>query len=366
MDISALNAHREDVRTLQVVPAQVEADTTLRLPRAPSQGLAMSLERRRLQFYLVLVLADMGILLGSFALAGALYPLVLVNHDTMLPAYLMLPLFQTIAFYNSTYSREGLTRWRASAWHAILALLVSALMFNFFAFFVKANAEFSRALFVGGLVAAGIGMTLIRWLLARFIVAQWGPSAINRLLIEAGGPPVAIPNLYRVNARDHGLRPDLEDPLALDRLSKYLRNMDMVIVSCGQEDRLAWSEVLRGSGIHGEVISEFAQEIGALAIVHHEEASVTALVVSRGHLGLRARISKRVFDLVASILAMIVLLPVLLACAAATSFSISTNSAQCAPIVPMRQATARPQRTMTALPGLAGSCARPALMNCPS
>lgn len=71
MDISALNAHREDVRTLQVVPAQVEADTTLRLPRAPSQGLAMSLERRRLQFYLFLVLADMGILLGSFALVCA-------------------------------------------------------------------------------------------------------------------------------------------------------------------------------------------------------------------------------------------------------------------------------------------------------
>jgi hypothetical protein len=95
----------------------------------------------------------------------------------------------------------------------------------------------------------------------------------------------------------HGLRPDVDDPIALDRLSKYLANMDTVIVSCGQDERLAWSEVLRGSGIHGEVISEFAAEIGALAIVRHEAANVTALVVSRGHLGLRQRGTKRAFDL---------------------------------------------------------------------
>lgn len=317
MDISARNTRLEDVQALHGVPAQVADDVPPRLPRAPSQGLAMSLERRRLQCYMILVLADIGILLGSFALANAAYPLVLVNHDSMLPAYLLLPLFQTIAFYNATYSREGLTKWRSAAWQAILALIISALMFNFFAFFAKANAEFSRVTFIAGLVTASIGMAAIRWISARFILAQWGPSAINRLLIEAGGPSVAIPNLYRVNARDHGLRPDLEDPLALDRLSKYLRNMDMVIVSCGQEDRLAWSEVLRGSGIHGEVISEFAREIGAMAIVHHEEADVTALVVSRGHLGLRARATKRLFDLAASVIALIVLLPVLLACAAA-------------------------------------------------
>ncbi len=263
----------------------------------------------------MLILADMALLVGSFGIAALTYPGVFSTHDAMLPAYMLLPLFQTIAFYNATYSRDGLTNWRTATWRAVLALVVSALMFSFFAFFAKASAEFSRVVFVSSLAVAAVGMGVIRWTLARFIVALWGPSVTNRLLIEAGGPSVAIPDSYRVNARDHGLLPDLEDPLALDRLSKYLRNMDMVIVSCSREDRLAWSAVLRGSGIHGEVISDFAQEIGALAIVRHEEADVTALVVSRGHLALRARVTKRLFDLVVTVLALIVLSPVLLACA---------------------------------------------------
>ncbi len=277
----------------------------------------MSLERRRLQLYLVLILADAALLLGGFALANGIYPAVPIAADTMLPAYLMLPIFQTIAFYNSTYSREGLTRWRSAAGRALIALLIAALIFNFFAFFAKANAEFSRVVFAAGLATAATGMALFRYMLARWVVANWGPSATNRLLIDAGGPPVAIPNLYRIKARDHGLRPDLEDPLVLDRLSKYFRNMDMVLVSCSQEDRLAWSEVLRGSGIHGEVISEFAHEIGALAVVRHEDADLSALVVSRGHLGMRSRMMKRTFDLVVSSIALLLLCPLLLACALA-------------------------------------------------
>jgi polysaccharide biosynthesis protein PslA len=277
----------------------------------------MSLERRRLQLYLVLLLADTAMLLGGFALGNGIHPDVPINSVTMLPAYLLLPLFQTMALYNGTYSRDGLTRWRPATGRALLALLIAVLIFNFFAFFAKANAEFSRVVFAAGLAGAAGGMALFRYILAKWVEANWGPGATNRLLIDAGGPPVAIPNLYRINARDHGLRPDLEDPLALDRLSKYFRNMDMVLVSCRPDDRLAWSEVLRGSGIHGEVISEFAHEIGALAVVRHEDADISALVVSRGHLGMRSRVVKRAFDLGASCAALLLLFPLLLACALA-------------------------------------------------
>jgi hypothetical protein len=297
MEISAVSVKPQEPNRFDVQAPAIGEDAALRLPRAPANGLAMSLERRRLQFYLLLVLADAALILGSFAAANALHPQAFVAHVFMLPAYMLLPLFQTIAFYNATYSRDGLTNWRLAAWRGLLALLVSALLFNFFAFFAKANDEFSRVVFVSGLTGAWAGMVLVRIMLARYIRTNWGPIAINRLLIDAGGPPVAIANVYRVNAAQHGLRPDVDDPIALDRLSKYLANMDTVIVSCGQDERLAWSEVLRGSGIHGEVISEFAAEIGALAIVRHEAANVTALVVSRGHLGLRQRGTKRAFDL---------------------------------------------------------------------
>jgi hypothetical protein len=136
-------------------------------------------------------------------------------------------------------------------------------------------------------------------------------------LIDAGGPEVLIPHLYRVSSREHALAPDLEDPVMLDRLSRYLRNMDEVIVSCVPQERLAWAEVLKGSGVHGEVISDYAREIGALGVVHHPDAGVTGLLVSTGQLGIRSRAMKRLFDLVASLAGLVLLAPVMALCALA-------------------------------------------------
>ncbi len=315
MDLSGARSRIEesDLHGGPVDPLDVEL--VRRFPRAPSQGLAMSLESRRLQLYIGLVIVDAILLLGTFALATFLYPPTDLDHESMLVAYLLLPLYQTMAFYGGTYSRDGLTNWRSSGWRAIKALVISALLLNLFAFFAKSNADMSRVVFVSAICATAMLVTFLRFGVSRFIRAHWGPSATNRLLIQAGGPEVRIPNLYRINAEEHGLDPDIENPAALDRLSKYLRNMDMVIVSCGAEQRLAWAEVLKGSGIHGEVISDFAHELGAMAIVRHDDADVTALVVSAGQLGIRARLSKRLFDIVMSGLALVILAPVLLLCA---------------------------------------------------
>ncbi|TIX48990.1 sugar transferase [Alteraurantiacibacter aquimixticola] len=296
--------------------ADLTADGTVdaiprRIPNPPRNGLAMPLERRRLRLHVMQMLLDGLVLLVSFWLIRELYPRA--GRDAMLAVYLLLPMFHTIAFYNSTYSRDGLTDWKMAAGRALSALLVSAILLNFVAFFAKFNAEFSRVVFVGGMILSGMVMVAVRYLAARAIRHAWGPSATNRLLIEAGGPKVAIPHLYRVDARDHGLRPDIADPAALDRLSRYLRNMDQVIVSCQPEQRIAWSEVLKGSGIHGEVISEYAQQIGALGIRHYLDTGMASLIVSTGQLGIRARIMKRCFDLALTLPALAVLsLPMLL------------------------------------------------------
>lgn len=287
------------------------------VPRAPRNGLAMSLERRRLQLYLALVVSDALILLASFALVASIYEANRPLQLAMLPGYFLLPLFQTIAMYNGTYSREGLIRWRKSAARGMMALLVSALLLTFFTFLLKTSAELSRVVVAASVICAALLMTGLRCAVANINTRMWGPTMTNRLLIDAGGPEVRIPHLYRVSSREHGLAPDLRDPIMLDRFSRYLRNMDQVIVSCPPQDRLAWAEVLKGSGIHGEVISDFAREIGALGIVMHREANLYALLVSSGQLALRARVTKRVFDMAAAVAGLLVLSPVLLACSLA-------------------------------------------------
>jgi hypothetical protein len=269
----------------------------------------------------VLLAGDVVILLGSFYTVSALYFGTLTGwhllESGMLSAYLILPLYLTIALYNGTYSRRALTDWQATSVKALVALMLSAGLLNLLAFFTKSNAELSRLVFVVGLASTMVLIIATRMLAAHLIARMVGPLVINRLVILAGGPRFTIPFAYHVDATQHGLSPDLDDPLALDRLSKYLRNMDEVIVSAQETERARWSQVLKGTGIHGEVVHQLSRELGAIGVVHHEEAGISALKVSTGKLGMRARAAKRIFDLAVALCALIVLSPLLLVVALA-------------------------------------------------
>ncbi len=286
------------------------------LPRAPAAGLAPSLERKRLRVYLLQMVADIVLLFGCFFLAA------FVNFERspiapeIMSAQLLLPIFLTIALHNGTYSLEALTDWKLAAGRMASAMVIAAMLLTFFAYAVKVSGIFSRVVLVGGAAMTIVALSATRYFVSRWIREQWGPSPMNVLVIDAGGPPMSIPHAYKIDAREHGLEPTLDNPHLLDRLARYLRNMDQVIVNCPQEERAAWAMMLKGSGVHGEVTSGLAREIGALGVIHREAAGVSSLLVSTGPLGIRARITKRIFDIVVSGVALILLSPVLLAAAA--------------------------------------------------
>ena len=50
-----------------------DLQSACRLPIAPTDGLVGSLERKRLQLYLVLILADTAVLFGTFLASTAIY-----------------------------------------------------------------------------------------------------------------------------------------------------------------------------------------------------------------------------------------------------------------------------------------------------
>lgn len=334
---------------------------------APANGLARSLEQWRLRAYLALLLGDVVILLGSFLAVSVIYFGTVTNwpmlHGGMLSAYVILPLYLTIALYNGTYSRRALTDWQASSVRAIVALLLSAGLLNLLAFFAKSNAELSRLVFAVGLIASIAPLVTLRVGMANLVRRKLGRGVINRLVIHAGGPTIAIPDAHHIDAVEHGLVPDANDPLALDRLSKFLRHMDEVIVSCTDSDRADWAHVLKGTGIHGEVLHPLSRAIGAIGVVHHDLAGVSSLQVSTGKLGMRARAAKRAFDIVLSGGVLLLLAPLMLLVALlikledrgpvffvqqrmgrGTSFSIFSSSAQCAQWI--RRGIALPSATM--------------------
>lgn len=303
---------------VSAIPAEVDTpDTNARnFPRVPANGLARSLEKRRLQAYLAMVAADVFIMLACFALVSLAY----LGREGdfarmqggMQSAYLLLPLYLTIALYNGTYSRSTLTDWRRAGGKAFVTLLVAAALLNFLAFFAKMNAEFSRVVFAAGFAVTASCFIGYRAVFSHWLVTRWGPGASNRLVILAGGPRFTLPHAFHVDAAEHGLKPDVNDPGALDRLAKYLRNMDFVLVSSSRDDRLAWSDVLKGSGVQGELVDETSRNIGALGVVRHDEVNQSALLVATGQMGMRARALKRGFDLTLASLALLVLSPLML------------------------------------------------------
>lgn len=282
------------------------------LPRAPRAGLAPSLERKRLRVYLLQILVDSALLLGLSYLATIILQGNASTGQPLLAAQLMLPIYLTIALHNGTYSQASLMSWRTAVGRLVAAMLIAAALLNFFAFFVKINAFFSRAIFVSGVVSGILAMSAARYAMLKWVAGAWGPSPMNRLVIDAGGPPIHLPHAYHLDAHEHGLHPTLEDPHTLDRLAQYLRNMDEVIVSCPLDERLAWAQVLKGSGVHGEVTSDLAREIGAIGVIHHNGAGVSTLLVATGPLGMRARATKRIFDIAASAAGLLLLSPILL------------------------------------------------------
>ena len=269
----------------------------------------LPLERRRLQAYLALIVADIAALFGGFAAAGWLYLGAEGASEAFVQAQLVLPVYLTIALYNGAYSLTALQRAGFGMQRAFVALAIACAIVVFLAFYAKASATISRFAFSLGAFGAAVLILWLRLQMRAFIRWHCGANVINLLLIEDGGPVLDLPDARRLEAAKFDLRPDLADPQALDRVGLALRNADRVVVSCPPERRLAWAMLLKGANIAGEVVDEDVAQLGAQGARHAGGSGL--LLVSIGPLGIRARAAKRLFDLALASLALLVLAPLL-------------------------------------------------------
>lgn len=271
-----------------------------------------SLERRRLRAYMLLMLIDGALLNLSFALAALIWEGRWWETNAMVAAQAMLPVYFTIALYNGTYGIGALNDWLLGVRKALTALVITAALVNFLAFYTKSNEDFSRAAVTLGMLFTAVLLVALRRVMAWVIARRWGGRVSNRLVIDDGGPSFAFAGAETISAREFSLDPASHDPFMLDRLGKLLRNQDHVVVSCPQERRGEWAFLLNCAGVYGEIVSEPAHSLGAVGVHRYDDIGRTTLVVSTGPLGLRARILKRGFDLVVASAALVLLSPLLL------------------------------------------------------
>lgn len=274
--------------------------------------VAPSLERRRLRLYILLMLVDAALFQGSFAVAAQLYEGRWNDASSMLVSQTIMPVFFTIALYNGSYGVRSLVDWGHAAKQAVTALVISAALLNFVAFYTKSNADFSRGATTLGLLFTIMAIIASRRLVVAGINRLWGGKITNRLVIHDGGPQFTLDRAAHIPAADYGLDPDSEDPVMLDRLGKLLRNQDKVVISCPYERHEKWAFLLKSSGVHGELVSETAHRLAPIGVHRYDDQGKTTLVVSSGPLGFRGRIIKRVFDIAAAGSALVLLSPVLL------------------------------------------------------
>jgi lipopolysaccharide/colanic/teichoic acid biosynthesis glycosyltransferase len=278
-----------------------------------------SKEALRLRLYLALILIDSLALILGFAAGNVVRfgtPIMAQGFNMCL---MLLPIYLGTAINSRAYGMQVLTSHRLGMFRAITSLLFAVAAVTFLAFYLRSSLEMSRIVLGAGAACAGLLMLIGRKLMAIAADRWFGGSPLSEVVIKDGRDCEVAPGAFLIEARAMNLRPDIADPMMLDRMGRLLKNADRVVVACPPEQRARWALALKGANITGELIVAEVDDLGAIGTGRYVGQST--LRISAGPLGLRDRIIKRLLDLSVAIPALILLSPLFLIVAAAIRYS---------------------------------------------
>ena len=285
----------------------------------------VSKESARLRLYLLGLVLDLAAMLVSFILANWLVlgsPWGEPGKPHGIAIFTLLaPIYALLAINSGAYGIRMLGHVRSSSAHAILALAQAVLVALLLVFLAKMAEQLSRlTLVVGSLISAFglIGSRLVVTALARRAL---GAVPVMELVIVDGVPaPRLSASMTVLDAVRAGIDPAEHDAAMAERLALAVGGAEHVVVLCASERIEDWSIALKSLSARGEIL---VPELARFAPAHggtfqHQPT----IVVAGGPLSFRDRIIKRIFDVLVSTLAIILLSPVLLA----TAIAVKTSS----------------------------------------
>lgn len=298
--------------------------------------LAPSLEQRRLQLYIALLLIDGIAVMGGLCTASWIYLGRFLDEASLVHGQVLLPIYWTIALSLQVYTLPALQRVNFARVRAVLSLIAAESALLFVGFATKSTENFSRVSAILGLALAMLLLVWIRSLMRPAIKSSCGDAGINILLIDDGGAALRVPHAYHIDAREHHLAPDLSDPHMMDRLGLYMMNMDRVMVTCPVDRRSAWALIFKSANVSGEIVEPEVNSLGVIGA--RRERGYGALIVASGPLGLRARAMKRGLDVALAGSAVIALSPLL------ALVSLLIKLEDCGPVFFVQKRTGRGNR----------------------
>jgi polysaccharide biosynthesis protein PslA len=270
----------------------------------------------RLIIYAALLVFDMLAILVGFELAGSIRGDVYLSTGGVSLGVLMVPVYLILAVNRNAFAIETLRSMSENLRRPLTALLLAALLIVLFAFLTKSGLQISRLAF-----ATATGISAVLLIAGRLGVDGFAVSILRHrltdelLIVDGGDPPLPHAGYTVLDAGTAGLVPDLGNPAMLDRIAAVVRDYDRVIVSAPRDAQTAWSMVLKGTSVTGEILLREENRLGAIGV--GEFGGHDTILVSRGPLNLANRIKKRLFDLSIAIPAIILLCPLMLVVALA-------------------------------------------------
>ena len=298
---------------------RLNPDGTVDVPSFDAKWLRY-LRSMRLAFYVGLALGD-GLGLVAVFLIAAAFVVDVTTHQAFLPEWALrpgvafVPMFVAIAIQRKPYSSRFLADPERASRDTMSALFTAGLLVGLLA--LRFDAQFLRS---AGVVAMG---TLLGagWLAGWHGMAErimgWlfkgQPTAVLAIVDDlAIDLPYDFPTIFAGIA---GLRPDRNDPAALDSLAAAIFGVERVIVACSPERRPLWIDVFKGANVQGELVLPEVDSIGMLRT--GRAGPNTTAVVTLGALDTTNRIVKRSFDLAVALGALACVWPILLVTAIA-------------------------------------------------
>ena len=292
---------------------RLNPDGTVDVPTFDANWLRY-LRTMRLAVYVGLALGDVLGLTGVFLIAGA-FVVDFTTHQMFLPKWSLVPglsivpMFVAIAIQRKPWSSRFLDDPQRASRDTMSALITAGLLVTVLA--LRFDAQFWRSAEVvaqGTVLGAG---WLVGWhgLAERIVrrVFKGQPTAVIAIIDDiAIDLPYDFPTIFAGIA---GLRPDRNDPAALDALASAIAGVERVIVACSPARRALWIEVFKGANVQGELVLPEVDSIGMLRTAR--AGPNTTAVVALGALDTTNRIVKRTFDLAVALGALVLVWPVL-------------------------------------------------------
>ncbi len=264
----------------------------------------------RIFLYGKLALIDLLALLTGPVLGAALLNAAGKPRPALTVSLAIVPIYAILALNNGGFSMESLKRSIESIRRSVGAYMLAVLLIVTFAFALKSAQDVSRLAFgINSAVTLALLVTG-RVFFSRIAFRRTGGAFIDELLIVDGRP---IRSRHCggavISAQSALLRPDLADPVMLDRFGRLAARYDRIVIDSVPERSRQWAMMLKGANTNGEIVQDKVNAIGAIGVGAFDGRET--LLIARKPLSVRSRMQKRLLDLAITVPLLIIIAPTL-------------------------------------------------------